>query len=227
MSTSKPRILCLHGMSQSGSILSTKISGARRKLSRLYELDFLDGPIALDSVEPGAGSSSESDDSKGTTLAWWKLSADRKKREGVEETFDYVREYSKGKHYDALLGFSQGGLLATALALSGDVPGVRAVVTAGAPYDDEPFEVARRRATGAGVDLDEGKSIPKLHFAGETDTIIPVHRVQQLVDAGGNGRLELHDKGHMFPTKAVEVNLMLSFLEEHLLQTSASAMDNA
>jgi len=115
------RILVLHGKFQSAAIMSNKIAGARRKLSRAYDLQFLDGPILLPDEKDG-----------GPFLAWW-----QKNEDGthvlIDEAFDYVVEQTKGQSYDAIIGFSQGGVLATTLALSGRIPGVRAVVTAGAP----------------------------------------------------------------------------------------------
>eukprot|EP00934_Nitzschia_sp_Nitz4_P001662 Nitzschia sp. Nitz4//scaffold6_size259037//223246//223896//NITZ4_001119-RA/size259037-processed-gene-0.95-mRNA-1//-1//CDS//3329557028//1662//frame0 len=210
--SSKPKILCLHGHSQSGATFTAKIGGARRKLSRLFDLDFLDAPILV----PPPTSSGETAANTPTMLAWW--TRDSQGRDvAMEEAFNYVRDYAKDKHYDALIGFSQGGLLATALALSGDVPGVGAVVTAGAPFVEETFTLAKARAADKGLDYKVGEAIPKLHFAGETDAVISVVRVEQLHEAGGNGRLELHEKGHLFPTKADQVNLMIRFLEEHAL----------
>jgi len=117
--------------------------------------------------------------------------------------------------------------LATALALSGDFPKLRAVVTAGAPHVDDTFEIARQRAlkkdeqspaADGQTTWESGQTIPKLHFAGETDTIIAVERVEKLCEVGGNGKLLLHEKGHLFPTKADSVNAMIDFLEEHLLK---------
>ncbi len=198
---SKPRILCLHGLSQSASTFSNKIGGARRKLSRFYELDFLDGPITY-----------------GEGRGWW-IRNEHGQQVGVETPFEYIRNHIQDNHYDAILGFSQGGLLATALALSGDVPNLKAIVTAGAPHVEETFQVAFKRAPDD-ITIQTGRAIPKLHFAGETDTIIPVERVEKLSHEGGNGKLVLHEKGHLFPTKASDVNEMMDFLDRHLLSST-------
>lgn len=195
------RILCLHGKSQSGSVLSNKIAGARRKLSRVYELDFLDAPIE--------------EDADGQQLAWW-LRDEKGQDILVENAFEYVLKQTEGKQYDALLGFSQGGLLATALVFTGKFHHVKAVVTAGAPYVPAPFQVAKHLAQNDDSIIAMGKEIPKLHFAGETDIMIPVERVRMLCEEGGNGELVIHDKGHLFPTKAESVNRMMAFLEASL-----------
>lgn len=203
----KPRILCLHGKSQSGAILSNKIAGARRKLCRVYELDFLDAPIL---------ENDNNEDGQQQQLAWW-IRDEQGTELLVESAIDYVLKETSNKQYDALLGFSQGGLLATALAASGKIPGIKAVVTAGAPYRKLVFDIAE--------DTTSGKAIPKLHFAGETDAMIPVESVNQLAQAGGNGEVIIHEKGHLFPTKAVHVNYMMEFLEKSLTAEGYNAQE--
>lgn len=224
----KPRILCLHGLGQSGTIFSNKIGGARRKLARHFELDFLDGPVTLPILQEQDQEEQEGEKGRGIGgpaqggYGWW-VRDERGQHVGVEAPFEYIRKYTQGKEqYDALLGFSQGGLLATALALSGDMPTIKAVVTAGAPHVQDTFDVALARALQQSNDslpvvVEQGKAIPKLHFAGETDAVIPVERVERLSQEGGNGTILLHEKGHLFPTKAEQVNAMVAFLEQHLL----------
>jgi len=208
----KPRILCLHGLSQSGATFSQKIGGARRKLARYYDLDFLDAPVRVTGTGGEGG---------GGGFGWW-IRNEQGEHVGVETSFEYIRQQTQHQTYDVLLGFSQGGLLATALALSGDVPGIKAVVTAGSPHVEDAFQIAMARAAQRHnhnhnhISLEAGKAIPKLHFAGETDTIIPVERVEQLSREGGNGTVLKHEKGHLFPTKASEVNAMMEFLETHV-----------
>jgi pimeloyl-ACP methyl ester carboxylesterase len=209
------RILCLHGKSQSGAILSNKIAGARKKLQRVYQLDFLDGPVLL----PTTSTSDATADLK-AQFAWWLRDDSTGKHVGVNDAFDYVIDSVCGDDYDAILGFSQGGLLGTALALSGAFPNVKAVVTAGSPYFEEPFLVAQEKAAILAMTSDwsteMGRQISKLHFAGVTDAMISVASTTALCDNGGNGRVIVHDKGHLFPTKAIHVNEMLQFLESTL-----------
>lgn len=200
----KPRILCLHGKFQSASVFSTKISGARRKLSREYDLHFLDGPIIL---EP------ENDDAR----AWWVRLEDGS-HTMVQEAFEYVAEQTKDNKYDAIIGFSQGGTLATALSLSGVLPNVKAVVTAGAPHIREAFEVANELAESQpDWSVEAGKEIPKFHLAGETDAMVSLDWTRELVESGGNGEFVVHEQGHLFPTRSARVKEILDFLGGVLL----------
>ena len=194
--TSKPRILCLHGRYQSGSIFRNKIAGARRKLEREYELHFLDGPILLN----------EEEEEEDKVYGWWNRD-ENDKHTLIHEAFDYVIEQTKAEQYDAIIGFSQGGTLATALAVSGAMPNIRAICTAGAPCTHEVLEIAEELSSSK-----NGLDIPKLHLSGETDSMVSVESTKELVEKGGNGQLIIHDQGHLFPTRSARVKEILDFL---------------
>eukprot|EP00563_Minutocellus_polymorphus_P009579 CAMPEP_0181023764 /NCGR_PEP_ID=MMETSP1070-20121207/2216_1 /TAXON_ID=265543 /ORGANISM="Minutocellus polymorphus, Strain NH13" /LENGTH=229 /DNA_ID=CAMNT_0023100783 /DNA_START=93 /DNA_END=782 /DNA_ORIENTATION=- len=224
----KPRILCLHGKAQTAESFSKKIGGARRKLERAFDLTFLDGPINLEEVSPAATSDSASDAMPlMNTGKGWFLREPLEGKQGKQgeyryiklaEAMEYVTDYASiNGPYDGLMGFSQGGTLAAALATSGAIP-VRAVLTAGAPHIEEAFVAASEWVATSGdiKDMDIGLAIPKLHLAGETDAIISVDSTDELCQRAGNGELIVHDKGHLFPTKAAYVDQMVQFLKKSL-----------
>jgi len=240
----KPRILCLHGKYQSGAIFANKIAGARRKLERSYDLDFLDGPIRLPSLSTTTNKDTNTNgegqqDNEEAYFAWWLKDETTGEHTLVQEGFDYVLEYIEKQQqsaasdddyyqpYQAIIGFSQGGLLATALCCSNQMPSIKAVVTAGSPMVEEAFRVAESMAanTGNGDNADKeeaaataaaGYQVPKLHLAGETDAMISVASTQALCQRGGHGRLEVHDQGHLFPTRSARVQTILEFLQQHI-----------
>lgn len=214
---SKPRILCLHGKFQSASTFSNKISGARRKISRQYDLHFIDGPILLPQDHNDNEEDTSCDDLSLAPRAWW-LRSDDGKHTLVREAFEYITAQTEPDSYDAIIGFSQGGALATALALSGSFPNVRAVLTVGAPFIPEAFEAASDLARSNDNDwsIEKGLKIPKLHLAGEKDTMVSVDWTMPLCEKGGNGKLIVHEQGHIFPTRSARVKEMLDFLGESL-----------
>lgn len=213
----KRKVLCLHGRCQSGSMMSNKIAGARRKLERVYDLDFLDAPFEIETVVTNDEDQQQPPSPR--QLEWWtRDESTGKPKSNVKEAFEYVMKSTKDKDYDAVIGFSQGGLLGSAMVLMGAFPTVRALVTAGSPFREEPFETADQFISQLEPEeslniKQRGEGIPKLHFAGETDKMVPVNSVQKLCEIGGNGRVIIHEKGHLFPTKAVYVNEMLEFLK--------------
>jgi len=244
---SKPRILCLHGKAQTAESFSKKIGGARRKLERAFDLTFLDGPIDLGDLVEQQQQHQQQQQSSTTIMntgrAWFLrelvddgdgAAATGEEHENeyryikLTDAVEYVARFAMDNgRYDALMGFSQGGTLATALATSGAVP-VRAVLTAGSPHIEEAFVAAsdwarksRRKesSTYTGeeqVDADIGLTIPKLHLAGETDAMISTESTERLAERGGNGEMIVHEKGHLFPTRAVHVDRMVEFLKSSL-----------
>ena len=235
MSTKKLKILCLHGRQQSAAMMSNKIAGARKKLQRVYELDFLDAPFEIEqevgttttticsTTTTTKSATTLSDDQQQSQqqsqqqrqLEWWTSSNHNTNSNSMKEAYEYVIESTKDKNYDAIIGFSQGGLLGTAMVSLGYFPTVRAVVTAGSPYRTEPFGIIKlmEEQQKEEEEEEEGKNIPKLHFAGETDSMVPIESTKLLCEHGGNGRIIIHEKGHLFPTKAAYVNEMLDFLK--------------
>eukprot|EP00970_Alexandrium_tamarense_P017978 scaffold13000_cov193-Alexandrium_tamarense.AAC.12 len=186
---------------------NTQIAGARRKLSRGYDLHFLDGPIVLEDE------CANDDDMSLAPRSWW-LRSDDGKHTLVDEALDYVIQHTDTDSYDAILGFSQGGTLATALSLSGAFPNIRAVITAGAPYIPEAFEVAASYSSNLDNPNKVGYDTPKLHLVGETDALVAVESTRQLCEHGGNGSLIVHDQGHLFPTRSARVQEILDFLTD-------------
>jgi len=205
------RILCLHGKCQNGAMFSDKISGVRRKLKKMYDLIFIDAPLNVTGEEPHS-------------LAWWMREEDNQlTSSSIQRAFEYVKNHSlvQGETIDILLGFSQGGTLATALAVSGCLTGVQAVITAGAPYVPEALEVAHDMAKQSSLDHSvdtltmhpKGLNIPKLHLAGITDTLVPLESTRKLSEYGGQGRVILHEQGHLFPTRSAPVAEIMDFLQ--------------
>jgi hypothetical protein len=222
LTSCKPRILCLHGYYQHASIFANKIAGARRKIERAYDLHFLDGPILLPPLQVGDNDNDEFGAEEPASLlslpprGWW-----CKSETGdyllIHEAFEYIAKHVKEEcvQYDAIIGFSQGGTLATALAVSGILgPNLRAVVTAGAPYNQQVFQIALELQTTSPNDVVNGfDNVPKLHFAGSTDALVSLESTSELCRSGGSGKLIVHDQGHLFPTRSARVKEVLDFLD--------------
>jgi hypothetical protein len=223
LTSCKPRILCLHGYCQHGSIFSNKIAGARRKIEREYDLHFLDGPILLPPVgiEIGDNAIDEFGAAEPASLSllpprgWW-CKSETGDSTLIHEAFEYIARHVEEEcvQYDAIIGFSQGGTLATALALSGVLgPKLRAVVTTGAPYNHEVFQIALELQSASPNVVNGFDNVPKLHFAGSTDALVSMESTSELCKVGGSGKLIVHDQGHLFPTRSARVKEILDFLD--------------
>lgn len=216
-STKKPKILCLHGKFQNADTFSNKIAGARRKLAREYELCFIDGPIILEEGYNGAAV-----DEENTPRSWWLRSHDEQSHILVREALEYTMNQCNREEIEAILGFSQGGTLATVLALSGAFPNLQCVVTAGAPLVSEAFtEAAILAEEFAGSDAitslyESGLRIPKFHMAGQNDALVSPDSTKMLCEKGGSGTFVTHEQGHLFPTRSGRVQEVLEFLAKHI-----------
>lgn len=218
----KPKILCLHGKFQNAELFANKIAGARRKLAREYELCFIDGPIILEEGFNGVPV-----DTVNPPRSWWLRSEDGQTHTLVREALEYAIRQNDREDIIAILGFSQGGTLASALALSGAFPNLKCVVTAGAPLVAEAFEKAAILAEEySTLDYLENKSIslydvglriPKLHMAGENDALVDVESTRSLSEKAGSGTFIVHEQGHLFPTRSARVQEVLDFFERHIV----------
>jgi predicted esterase len=138
---------------------------------------------------------------------------------------EYAIDQTNRIETDAILGFSQGGTLATALALSGAFPNLKCVITSGAPFVaealDEAAVLAKEYSSDGILDssdslYDAGLRIPKFHMAGENDALVPVESTKLLCEKGGSGSFVMHEQGHLFPTRSGRVQEVLDFLAKHI-----------
>ena len=107
-------------------MMSNKIAGARKILQRVYDLDFLDAPFEIQTTAAtetkGDDNEANDDKPKPKQFEWWTRNDDvtgQPNESNINEAFDYVVESTKNVEYDAIIGFSQGGLLGTALVVMG------------------------------------------------------------------------------------------------------------
>ena len=217
----KPKVLCLHGKFQNASLFANKIAGARRKLAREYELCFIDGPIILEEGFNGVPV-----DAVNPPRSWWLRSEDGRTHTLIREALEYAIRQNDREDIVAILGFSQGGTLASGLALSGAFPNLKCVVTAGAPCVAEVFEEAailaeeyntsHRSNDNPNSLYDVGLRIPKFHMAGENDALVDVDSTRSLSEKAGRGTFIVHEQGHLFPTRSARVQEVLDFFERHI-----------
>ncbi|AVK77075.1 Carboxylic ester hydrolase [Pandoravirus macleodensis] len=188
-------VLALHGYGQTNDDLA-------RPLKRLLKAPvghppatviYAVAPVALD-PPPGR--------------AWW-----RRPTMGLNDTFVYqefdqtlnaVREALAGHHVDAVVGFSQGAVLATLLLQSNALPGCERVVLFGASGVQDPG-LSRL----APVD----RRVRALFGHGTRDTLCAKEDVDRLAAAYAAPPARLtHRWGHVVPSDAASRNAVVSFL---------------
>jgi predicted esterase len=227
-------VLCLHGYSQSSSVLQSHMRRVTERLSHRARFEFVDGPFTVPQMM---------DPSK-TGCSWWIPKRDGAgdwEYEGVDaalETLAAANRAETARHghgFAGLLGFSQGGALASlVLALrehteQSPLPELRFAVFAGA------FAYRAAKPSYAHLlDCSDGQSslhLPTLHFVGERDTIITSARSAQLEALCSEDARVLcrHSGGHVVPAGTAALEAFDSFLvsqQRTALSTLAAQWSN-
>ncbi|GEQ72456.1 hypothetical protein JCM33374_g6143 [Metschnikowia sp. JCM 33374] len=125
-----PRILCLPGFLQSGSLLAEKSSGLRKLLTKKlnYDLVYLDPPVIIStkdqlpfklSVDPQEENERWADIvAKDVNRCWW-LKSSSNDYVGFEDAMKYiVKHLEENGPYDGIIGFSQGAAMSAIVANS-------------------------------------------------------------------------------------------------------------
>lgn len=187
-------ILALHGYHGSARTLRRQIAPLADALPSSVDLTFVDAP----SLARG-------------DFGWW-----HEGFAGWEATRDWVTDLTAGRHFDGVIGFSQGAALAGLL-----------IATQEAACDDDA--VPTSLAFGFGVmiggftseepqhaALFRGKlATPSLHATGRADGIVPMRDSLRLAERFANPVIVKHDGGHVIPADPHAVGRIVEFVECH------------
>ena len=210
-----PKILCLHGYTQNGSIFKKKLAGLEKYIKQHCPNAVFTFPTAPHEAQEEWVTLDEEDLAVGgaavQSRSWWaktpsaadgaEMTMGVKMTEGVKmkvgpssyggwdkslELLEGVR-MTKGP-FDVVLGFSQGAAAAALLAVAWKVP---ACVTAGG-------YVARGHPLAAALELGE-HPVRTLHAAGANDTLVTETASQELASLFQRPVFFAHDGGHAIP----------------------------
>lgn len=209
-------VLCLHGYSQDGNVLRTQLKRLTQRLELRAHFHFQDAPFAVPSMA----------DPSSQGFAWWKPRRDAVSDwhyDGVEESLQLLSEANaaekkrSGSGFAGVLGFSQGGALASLLVGLRErseptmmpLPELRFAMFAGA---------FRYRAATPSYDyLFEGRPLmmPSLHCIGERDTIIKGATSEVLEACFATERRTScrHGGGHVVPSGTPSLDVFDAFVE--------------
>ena len=171
------RILALHGSAQTSTLFEQRLGPLIKRLgARQHQITCIDAPHALPLR-----------DGQEASLGWW-----REDGTGLEESLDVIDAAWRAGRYDALIGFSSGG--ACAFAVANRLPGLKALIIAGAP----------RRTEAA------PPPCATLLVAGRNDKLVPRDETLQIAPGA---QTHVHELGHSLPCRARDVDVYVSFLE--------------
>ncbi|KAK8556718.1 hypothetical protein V6N13_064729 [Hibiscus sabdariffa] len=206
----KPRVLCLHGFRTSGEILKKMIGKWPESVLGNFDFDFLDGPY------PARGKSDVESIYDPPYYEWYQVN----EIECVhfEECVEYLEDYMiKHGPFDGLLGFSQGGMLASVipqLQTEGTaftkVPKIKfVIIISGFALRELKSGPPKLLANAYSFPID----CPSIHVIGEKDFL--KERNYQLMKLFVNPFLIHHSVGHTVPKLDEEgLETMNKFIEK-------------
>jgi pimeloyl-ACP methyl ester carboxylesterase len=189
-------LLVFHGFTMNGEVMRAALEPLAKALEPKVRLVCLNAPHTCSpaSVERTYRGSPPS--LPGPYLCWWNASDDGLEYGGWDETRDLVSAALERYAPASILGFSQGGILAAAVAAlsrAGELPAVRAAVL-----------IAGRKPRAARLQAAfiDPVDMPSLHVWGERDTVTGQY-CEELVDCFSASHREVvrWPGGHMVPTR--------------------------
>eukprot|EP00547_Thalassionema_nitzschioides_P000486 CAMPEP_0194205756 /NCGR_PEP_ID=MMETSP0156-20130528/4969_1 /TAXON_ID=33649 /ORGANISM="Thalassionema nitzschioides, Strain L26-B" /LENGTH=921 /DNA_ID=CAMNT_0038932119 /DNA_START=41 /DNA_END=2807 /DNA_ORIENTATION=+ len=194
------KLLLLHGSRQVGEILLGRIEKLRKKLRKMYNLEFVapDGPF----LHP---------EDKGMRQ-WWN-------REGNdyfglrEKTLEFIQSiWNKNDGLEGIVGFSQGARLAHLLVQCHEstvqplrLKGLRYVIMCSGYEAPPPISGLEERKL----------CTPSLHVWGAKDKLIPPEQSRAVMKDYQNAVHHEHDGGHHVPMKAFDVQIYTEFIANY------------
>jgi predicted esterase len=167
-------LLALHGFTQNGAWMRRQMGPLAERLGQHAALQFVDAPHEC-TGEVAKRLRTRSDDQEGKRLQWWNASEGGNVYEGWEETRDKMSRLIEGHASVGLIGFSQGAIVATAMAAwgaGGLGPRLDFVVLLGG---------AKPRSRVLAPLLAEPLALPSFHVWGDTDLLMR-RRAPELVE---------------------------------------------
>ncbi|HWZ89614.1 MAG TPA: alpha/beta fold hydrolase [Polyangiaceae bacterium] len=203
-------LLAFHGFTMNGELMRDALGPLVAALAPKVRVVCLNAPHACSAATVERMYRGSSKPAPPPHLSWWNASDDGLDYRGWEDTRDLVREALDRYAPVSILGFSQGAILAAAvaaLAQSGELPEVHgAVLVAG-----RTPRAARLQAA-----FMDPIALPSLHVWGERDTVTGQY-CQELADhfAPVERELAVWSGGHVIPTKGPAYEAMVRFVLEH------------
>ncbi|KAI0001042.1 serine hydrolase FSH [Russula vinacea] len=202
-----PKVLVLHGHSQSANIFSKRLAALRKSIGKDLELVFVDAPHVLEPVDL-TGLGIALDTSGASPRAWYKTDSTRMRTDGLEESLAYLRDTLKTQCFEGVFGFSQGAAMAALLAAILERPHLYPPFLVDGEPPHPPFKfcvsVSGFKVAGplSAAVFSEGYATPTLHVLGRNDILVVEERSRVLIDISTGKRVEEHEGGHFVPSKA-------------------------
>jgi len=210
-STNMPHtLLVFHGFTMNGEVMRTALEPLAAALQPKVRVVCLDAPHTCSEATVERMYRGSRARLSPPHLCWWNASDDGLEYRGWEDTRALVSAALDRYAPVSVLGFSQGGILAAAvaaLARSGELPPIHAAVL---------IAGRKPRATRLQAAFTDPVALPSLHVWGERDTLTLQHS-EELVECFSplERQVARWAGGHMVPTSGPAYDAILRFVAQH------------
>lgn len=193
ITTNKLRILMLHGYRQNGFVFRMRTKKMVKELSDIAEFYFVSSPIAYYPDKEN----SEAIDAAYEVMpdfqnqrVWWLSSEGNHYYVHHEESLEFLKQvFINQEKFDGILGFAQGGTLASLMTTKGFNPQFVILISSYFPRADA-FKY---------MDVPNSISTSSMHIYGKNDILVTPDRSKKLHSIFINGQLIEHEGGHFVP----------------------------
>ena len=204
-------LLALHGFTQNGELLRAALAPLVARLPQELMLRCPDGPVecapaSVDRMHTALGGPRP----PGPYRSWWNATDDGREYRGWEQTRELMQRELQAADGAGVLGFSQGGMLAAALAAlaaRGELPAIKfAILVAG----QQP------RAQLMQAWFSQPIAVPSLHVWGERDLrSAPGSRALAQRFDPSTARTVIWPGPHVIPTHGPASDAIVEFIRGH------------
>jgi len=204
-------LLVFHGFTMNGEVMRAALEPLAKALEPKVRLVCLNAPHTCSAASVERIYRGSQPSLPAPYLSWWNASDDGLEYRGWEDTRDLVSAALDRYAPASILGFSQGAILAAAVAAlscAGELPAVHAAVL-----------IAGRKPRAARLQAAfmDPIALPSLHVSGERDALTGQY-CQELVECFSAPQREVvrWPGGHVVPTRGLAHEAIVRFLGEHV-----------
>lgn len=187
------KILCLHGWRQNGQVFRAKIKKMVKEFADIADFNFVTSPVEYKpegDVLEATISAYETVPVYTKQRAWWISSEGNKIYQQNDISLAYLKQvWEKEGPFDGILGFAQGGTMASIMPCKGFNPQFLILISSYFPRADD-FKF---------MDVENSLTTPSIHIFGRNDILVIPERSKKLHQMFKSGILIEHKGGHFTP----------------------------
>jgi len=193
---------------QNGDIFHSKTGSFRKILKQQVEFVYVTAPHKVDPIPEGF--------EKGEVYQWWSTESNWLQAthfEGLETSIDFIKNVCKTQGpFDGILGFSQGGVMASILTTLQDSTQESplhfkfAIIASAYPPHIPEFQ------TKLDQKVIEKTLVPTLHIYGSNDDLVLPEHSKKLATLFPDATTLEHEGGHYLPVTTIAKPILKNFV---------------